>query len=68
LDLIGKANDPLADSLRGITALNPYGVDIRYPGDFPQMSVKDAEIAVDLAKKVQAVIMTSLQDYLNEGS
>jgi hypothetical protein len=41
----------LAESLREITALNPYGVDYRYPGDFPDLSHEDAEDAFRLAEK-----------------
>lgn len=35
LDLVAVVAPDMAQSLRDVCALNPYGVDIRYPGDIP---------------------------------
>ena len=35
------------------TALNPYGVELRYPGDMPEPDSAEAATAFDLAKKVR---------------
>jgi len=60
LDLVAGRDAPLADLLRDITALNPYGVEYRYPGDFPELAREDAEQAFRLAKKVRDAVVTSL--------
>ena len=57
LNLISKVDTKLASSLQDITALNPYGVDVRYPGDVPEMKLKDAKKAVELAEKVRKAIL-----------
>lgn len=45
--------DPaLAVGLGDVTALNPYGVEYRYPGDFPDLTQEDADDAFRLAEKV----------------
>jgi len=62
LDLISKINSSLADSLKEITALNPYSVTVRYPAGFPEMSLADAQNAVDLASKVREAILPALKE------
>jgi len=56
LDLIATFDVSLTESLRGTTALSAYGVDIRYPGDFPEMTPDDAKAAVALALEVRAAV------------
>src|SRR5438105_2264840 len=64
LDLIAKVDEPLADSLRGTTALNPYGVAVRYPSEEPEPTADEAKVAVSLAKKVRDAILGWLGNYL----
>lgn len=66
LDLIAPVDNRLAESLRGTIVLTSYGVDIRYPGDFPEMTMQDAREAVRLAAKVRDAILSALRDYLGE--
>ena len=66
LDLISRADGHLAGSLSGVTALNPYGVDIRYPSDFPQVNEAEAEKAVGLADAVRKAILTTLTQHLGD--
>jgi HEPN domain-containing protein len=61
LDLIALADPNLAACLNGTTALNPYGVDFRYPGDFPVISIDDARKALDLAGQVREAIKSVLK-------
>jgi HEPN domain-containing protein len=61
LDLIAKVAPSLAQSLRELRALNPYGVDIRYPGDIPELTLPEAEHAVELAGKARDAILTALR-------
>ena len=64
LDLVSKANLDLASSLKDAIALTPYGVDIRYPSDFPNITHEAARKAVELARKVRDAI----QDVLKGGA
>ena len=62
LGIIASTDPALAASLTGVTLLNPYGVEIRYPGDFPETTEADAEEAMQLADKVQEAIFLALKD------
>lgn len=62
LDRIAARDSALAHSLVDITALNPYGVEYRYPGDFPDLTEEDAGAAFCMAEKVWAVIAPKLTD------
>jgi hypothetical protein len=41
--------------------LTDYGVDLRYPGDLPQLNVDDAEHAVDCAIDVRNAVTSRLE-------
>jgi len=60
LDLLAEVDPSLAQSLADTTALNPYGVEIRYPGDQPEPDSVQATTALDLARKVRDAIMRAL--------
>ncbi|MCX6634189.1 MAG: HEPN domain-containing protein [Acidobacteria bacterium] len=60
LDLVSTVEPVLAGDLRGVTALNPYGVEYRYPGDFPELTEEDSRSAFGLAEKVREVVMPTL--------
>jgi hypothetical protein len=60
--LIASTDSALASSLTEVALLNPYGVEIRYPGDFPETTDADAEEAMRLADKVQEAIFLALKD------
>jgi len=60
LDLLVKVDAPLADSLRSLTILTPYGVETRYPGDAPDPSRAEAEAALGLAEKARGAILSAL--------
>lgn len=64
LDRLATVDPELADSLRELTSLNPYGVEYRYPGDFPELTSQDAEAAFQLAGKAHAVLMPMLRAFL----
>jgi len=59
LGLIASIDSSLALELTEVVALNPYGVDIRYPGDAPEITREDADEAIRLADKVKEVIFLS---------
>ncbi|MEK7404871.1 MAG: HEPN domain-containing protein [Acidobacteriota bacterium] len=66
LDLVARIDTALAERLRDATALNPYGVEYRYPGDFPESTQEDAEAAFGLAQKVRAAMIPKLARFLEE--
>lgn len=61
LGLIATAAPSLAESLEEVAELTSYGVEIRYPGDIPEISKEDAAEAVQLAEKVRETIKGSLE-------
>ena len=64
LDLVARADVPLAEALREVVALTPYGVDTRYPGDSPEITAPDAKHAIDLAASTREAVRSSLRDYV----
>jgi HEPN domain-containing protein len=60
LKLAGKADDKIPEILRDAAILTPYGVGYRYPGDYPNVSRRDAEQALRLAERVRAEIRNRL--------
>jgi|SRR5665213_573802 len=56
LTRVASCDPVLATSLRDITALNPYGIEYRYPSDFPDLTHEDAEGAFRLAETVWKAI------------
>ncbi|MFZ5451587.1 MAG: HEPN domain-containing protein [Thermodesulfobacteriota bacterium] len=56
LGLISPAAPSLAESLEEVVELTSYGVEIRYPGDIPEVTREDAAEAVHLAEKVREAI------------
>lgn len=67
LDLIEPIDAALANSLREADALSPYGVTIRYHGDFPDMSPELAKEAFDLASKVRDAVREALGEFVGGG-
>ncbi len=66
LDLVSRIDTALAERLSDATALNPYGVEYRYPGDFPELTQEDAEAAFGIAQKVRAAMIAKLARFLEE--
>lgn len=60
LDLVGRRNQSLAESLRNAADLTPYGAEIRYPGDTPELSAEEAKTAVRLAGDVRKAVLAAL--------
>ena len=63
LDLINQADQPLAASMSAATALNPYGVEVRYPGDIPEPTRAEADAALCLARLVRDAILEALPSF-----
>ena len=60
LKLAGEADKKIPEILREAIILTPYGVDYRYPGDYPEVSRTDAERAFQSAERVRAEIRNRL--------
>jgi HEPN domain-containing protein len=60
LKLAGKADEKIPQILRDASIITPYGVDYRYPGDYPNVSARDAKQALLLAECVRTEIRSRL--------
>jgi HEPN domain-containing protein len=60
VDLVQTKDGVLADLTREATALTPYGVDVRYPGEVPEPTLDEAKAAVGLADIVRKAVLSRL--------
>ena len=60
LDLIAPVNGKLSESLRDTIVLTNYGVGVRYPGEFPNVTGSDAKQAIQMAEKVRGLVLELL--------
>jgi len=60
LNLAAKADENIPEILQAAAMLTPYGVEYRYPGDYPEVKKSDAERAVQLADLVRMEIRNRL--------
>ena len=61
LDLVARFDEALAAKLSFATKLNPYGVDIRYPGEMPEPDSGESEMALRCAQKVRDAVIDVLR-------
>jgi HEPN domain-containing protein len=64
LDLLSSAEPSLAESLEKVMVLDPYGVQLRYPGDLPAVSREEAEEALELGRETRKQVTAILATYL----
>ena len=67
LDRVAAVNANMAESLRNADALTPFGVDMRYPSDAPELLPGGETEAIDMARRVKDAVMTSLRPYCGGG-
>jgi hypothetical protein len=67
LELLAPVRPDVAAMPEGIEVLNPFGVKIRYPGDFPELLPGQEQIVFDLADRTGEAIMAQLQQHLAGG-
>jgi HEPN domain-containing protein len=65
LAVVARYNPALAHSLLDTTVLTDYGVAVRYPGDLPELTLQQANGAVDLAEKTRAEVSAALKNALS---
>ena len=66
LDLASTLAPDLAASLEPAVALTPYGVDIRYPGDFPDVLPGQDAALFEVATAVRETVLARLQNFLHQ--
>jgi HEPN domain-containing protein len=64
LDLLDPVEPGLAESLKDARWLEPFGVEIRYPGDRPDTMPGDELRARELAQRVRSAVAGVLDSYL----
>jgi HEPN domain-containing protein len=60
LKLTRNVEGKLSEILQDAVVLTPYGVDYRYPGDYPEVTENDAERALHLAGRVREEVRSRL--------
>lgn len=65
LDLVAPVSPELATSLEEIEALTPYGVEIRYPGGFPELLPGQERTVLELASRAREAVMARLTSFLS---
>jgi HEPN domain-containing protein len=67
LELIAPMAPELAASLEETEVLSPYGVDIRYPGDFPELLPGQEKTVFELASRARQAVTAQLSPFLSGG-
>lgn len=67
LDRVATVNTSMAESLRDADVLTPFGVEVRYPSDAPEVLPSGETAAIDIARRVRDAVMISLRPYLEDG-
>ena len=67
LDRVATVNANMAESLRDADVLTPFGVDVRYPSDAPELLPGGETEVIDMARRVKDAVMISLQPYCDGG-
>jgi HEPN domain-containing protein len=62
LESAAKVAPEISETLTEVPDLTPYGVEYRYPGDYPDVTATDAEMSVQLAELVRTEIRNRLPE------
>ncbi len=65
LDRLATVNLSVAESLRDADVLTPFGVEVRYPSEAPEVLAGGETLAIEVARQVRDTVMTSLRPYLD---
>jgi HEPN domain-containing protein len=60
VQLLATADAEMAATLTDAELLTPFGVEVRYPGDKPEMLPGGTSASVELARRVKDAVMASL--------
>jgi HEPN domain-containing protein len=67
LKLTDSVDLSLSYEISSCVWLTPYGVEFRYPGEYPEVDHNTAERACRESELVKKAIMKRLEDYLSKG-
>ena len=67
LNLTSRIDPSFSQEINSCVWLTPYGVEFRYPGEYPEADHQTAEKAYKEAEKVKNVVMKKLREYLSKG-
>ena len=56
LDILAVVDKETAQALSSLDTLNPYAVEARYPGDYPNVEVEAASTALSLAETAKSCV------------
>lgn len=65
LELASQAEPALQEELASCEWLTPFGVEFRYPGEYPEVDQTTAQNALAEAERVRQVVMEHLKSYLS---
>ncbi len=65
LNLVPRVSPEMAVVLREVAELSPYGVDVRYPGDVPDVLPGEEEKLFELARRTKETVMAELRPFLS---
>lgn len=65
LDLLTPLAPELAKLIEEADSLTPFGVEIRYPGDFPDILPGHEKTLFDLARRAREALLVPLGQYLS---
>ena len=66
LDLVSAVAPELAASLAEVISLTPFGAEIRYPGDFPELLPGEERTFFELAMRTREAILAQLEPHLSK--
>jgi HEPN domain-containing protein len=66
LDCVATVEASIAESLRDADALTPFGVEVRYPSDAPELLPGGEVETIGMARLVRNEVMVLLQPYLEQ--
>jgi HEPN domain-containing protein len=67
LKLVARVSPHMAGLLKDAAGLTPYGVDVRYPGDLPEVLPGQEDHLFQWACHVKDTVMAQLEPYLSGG-
>jgi HEPN domain-containing protein len=67
LESVATIDPHLAQLLREADTLTPFGVEVRYPSDAPELPPGGETEAFDIARRVRDAVMAALRAYLEGG-
>jgi HEPN domain-containing protein len=65
LDLVARCEPAAVEALQEVTLLTPFGVEVRYPSDSPELLPGEETTTVEIARRVREAVNNLLNAYLS---